>query len=309
MSVKVNTRNSEFDNSNLRILIVGTISNAEKLLLKDLKKLSKSFRFTNHLNYMLVESDSTDGTVESLQHIKNTRTNFDYLSLGNLRNNIPDRIERIRFCRNRYVQYIRDKFPEQKWDLVVVADLDGMNQAITMKRVLSSINSPIKWDIVTANQKFGYYDLLALRADGWVEYDIFETLKRVKQSSKIPQYGGHRYIKFLKTFNYYDKFRNSVIYSKMKIIRKKSPWVPVSSSFGGLGIYRPEVLLQFDYTKKIKSDFIHSEHVDLHLKCYEYGFRQYINPYMLNSGFNQYNLNKLKAVRFLREIKKEFFPS
>ena len=295
------------DLSSLKILVVGTISNAEKMIIKDFNKVSKSLNFTDKVNYLIVESDSQDSTLNSLQKLKNTHDNFEYLTLGKLKDSVPNRIERIRYCRNIYVQYIRNNFAEFKWDYVIVVDLDGMNQAISKKKIISSISNKIMWDVVTSNQKFGYYDLLALRADGWVDEDIFESLKFHKLNLEVPKYKGSKYVKFIKYFNYYDKFRKKVIYSKMRRIRKSLPWIPVKSSFGGMAIYKPNVFLHFDYGKLFELTPIQSEHVDLHLKCNEIGLKQFINPYMINSNYNNYNLNRIKLIRFLREVKKEFF--
>jgi hypothetical protein len=295
------------DLSELNILVVGTISNAEKMMIKDFKKLSKSLNFTNKISYLLIESDSQDDTVNSLQELKNINDNFEYISLGNLKHNIPNRINRIRYCRNKYVDYIRENFANSKWDIVIVVDLDGMNRAISKKKILSSLKKEMDWDIVTSNQKFGYYDLLALRAAGWVENDIFGTLKLRRLNLSVPKYSGGKYLKFIKYFNYYDNFRKELIYSNMIRIGKKSPWIPVKSSFGGLAIYNPNVFKYFNYGEEFDLIPIQSEHVDLHLKCNENGFIHYINPYMINSNLNQYNLNRIKLIRFLREVKKEFF--
>jgi hypothetical protein len=295
------------DPSELNILVVGTISNAEKMIIKDFNKISKSLNFTDKIMYLIIESDSQDSTVNSLQKLRSSNENFEYLTLGRLRDSVPNRIDRIRYCRNVYVEYIRNNFANFNWDIVIVVDMDGMNQAISKKKIISSITNKIEWDVVTSNQKFGYYDLLALRADGWVDGDIFESLKFRKLNLKVPKYKGCKYIKFIKYFNYYDKFRKEVIYSKMRRIKKSLPWIPVKSSFGGMAIYKPKVFMHFDYGKPFELTSIQSEHVDLHLQCNEIGLKQFINPYMINSNYNHYNLNRIKLIRFLREVKKEFF--
>jgi hypothetical protein len=152
-----------------------------------------------------------------------------------------------------------------------------------------------------ANQKFGYYDIYALRAPGWVESDCFNDLRKAKEFSVPPRLSKWSFLNFLIQFKYYDNFRKTYIYDQMKRIKVKNDLIKVDSAFGGFAIYKPEVFLQSLYGN---SRSFESEHVDFHKTVEKSEKAFYINPKLINSGFNVYNSNKLLIVRFLRELKK-----
>ncbi len=213
---------------------------------------------------------------------------------------IPDRIERIRISRDTYVQYIRSNFESFRWQYIIAADLDGMNAKITSLGVESSLSLLSKFDGVFANQKNGYYDLYALRSKGWVEDDpvieLYSRLGRLK-SQKNTRYFAKSVLK-VKEF----KERTNLIYDKMKIIDKNQQPINVLSAFGGLGIYKSEVFLNCDYSR-INEHVRQSEHVDLHMKAVNYGYRFAINPALINSNWNTHNVNRLFFVRVIRSFR------
>jgi hypothetical protein len=105
--------------------------------------------------------------------LKKESKNLDFISLETLRSTIPDRIERIRYCRNHYIEFIRNHQENKQWDFTVVADLDGMNSKINSVGIASCFKDSPTWDVVTANQAGGYYDLYALRHIFWMPNDCF----------------------------------------------------------------------------------------------------------------------------------------
>jgi glycosyltransferase involved in cell wall biosynthesis len=284
-----------------RILLVGTVSNVGKTIEKELRVVCKALSVFDFVKIYLVESDSTDNTVEILEKIKLAKTNFDFTSLGTLKEKIPHRIERIAHCRNYYVEYFRTKHQTSNFDYVAVADLDGMNFRINKRGIKSCFDSNIQWSGMMANQKFGYYDIYALRAPGWVESDCFNDLRKAKEFSVPPRLSKWLFLNFLIQFKYYDSFRKTYIYDQMKRIKVKNDLIKVDSAFGGFAIYKPEVFLQSLYGN---SRSFESEHVDFHKTVEKSEKAFYINPKLINSGFNVYNSNKLLIVRFLRELKK-----
>ena len=181
------------------IIIVGTVSNVGKYLKKDLIKIYHSLRRFNHISIFLVESDSTDSTIKVLDELSSSYSNFNYTSLGTLKQLIPDRIDRIRYCRNVYVDYIR-AIPQAKRPFyTIVADLDGINSKINYKSVDSCFYNQ-DWDVVLSNQTGGYYDVYALRCKSWQESDCFSELEKIKASIPAPnfsKYNLYKKIKFL----------------------------------------------------------------------------------------------------------------
>lgn len=252
------------------------------------------------MSTLVVESDSNASGLSILNDYRRKETNFDFISLGNLSGNIPDRIERIRISRDTYVQYIRSNFESFRWQYVIVADLDGMNAKITALGVESSLSLLSKFDGVFATQKNGYYDLYALRSKGWVEEDpVIELYNRL---SRLKSQINTRY--FAKTVLKVKEFkeRTNLIYNRMKIIDKNQQPINVLSAFGGLGIYKSEVFLNCDYSR-INEHVRQSEHVDLHMKGDNYGYKFAINPAMINSNWNTHNVNRLFFVRVIRSFR------
>jgi hypothetical protein len=264
-----------------------------------LDKIAEAFSSLGTVEYFLVESDSNDSTPKILTTLKAENLGFDFKSLGELRTRFPDRIERIRHCRNVYVEYIKDEYPERKWDYVVVADLDGMNSRVTTAGVKSSISKMKHWDALFANQKHGYYDLFALRSSDWVECDLLKILRADEGAGKKNCQKSNPLV-YLRN----QKIRQEVLYSKMRRIPRNSEVIRVDSAFGGLGIYKTEIFLKFDYSLNEGQVPDGSEHVTFHKKCTEGGFSLGINPEMINTTYNEYNINKHYLIRFLKDFKR-----
>jgi glycosyltransferase involved in cell wall biosynthesis len=280
-----------------KILIVGTISNASRKFTKDMRKIDRVFTKLASVHYYFVESDSSDNTLDTLAKFESEYNQFSYISMGSLRQEIPNRIERIRYCRNVYVEYIRNNHFESRWDYIVVADLDGMNSRISTKGIHNSLGKMKSWDGLFANQLFGYYDIYALRCKNWVEENLIETVRKLNLPQLDNQYDLIQYFRG-------QRIRQKILYSKMKVITRGEAVINVQSAFGGLGIYKPSVFTRFDYSREGETLFDECEHITLHNKCIADGCSLGINPRMINSWLNEYNLNKVIFVRVLRDVKR-----
>jgi hypothetical protein len=278
-----------------RILIVGTVRNVESIIFNEIKRCLKSFQDFRSIHFFLVESDSTDKTVEKLEELKLRVLNFNFASLGHLEKVIPDRINRLRYCRNEYVKYLRNLSSIEMPTYVAVLDLDGMNTALSRQSVISCFTRD-GWDVVTSNQTFGYYDILALRHPSWNNYDWTEELSlRLKHFSHLSSAGAISRIRYYLKKN---RLKHELVYSKMKRIPKRNSWIKVNSGFGGAAIYKSDVFIKFDYLKD--SDAVEIDHVTLHRKIVNSGGVILINPMFINSHINTYNINKIFLVRVLR---------
>lgn len=278
------------------ILIVGTVSNVGKHLESEISVLKKAFSSFEIIHFYLVESDSTDNTLRVLRELSKNDKNFQFISLGNLRSKFPERISRIRHCRNVYVKYIRN-MGFDTFDYVVVADLDGMNLKLTPESVASCFEH-LDWDGVFANQKYGYYDILALRHKIWNPNDCMKELEfhqSMISNKRVTKYNLIRKIRIILEF---DRARRIAIYSKMKLINRNLPWIRVDSAFGGLGIYKADFFRNFDYGPDQVSNS--SEHVYIHNLATEKGRNFYINPNLINNNFNTYNINRFFIIRQAR---------
>jgi hypothetical protein len=282
------------------IIIVGTVSNVGKYLKKDLIKIYHSLGRFNHISFFLVESDSTDNTIKTLKELSNVYDNFKYTSLGALKQRIPNRIDRIRYCRNIYVDYIRAITPTNRPSYTIVADLDGINSSINRKSIDSCFHNQ-NWDVVLSNQTGGYYDIYALRCKNWQINDCFSELEKIKTNIPTPNYSNLNFYKRIKFLLYFDKARYLAIYSKMRKIRVTEPWIEVQSGFGGLAIYKTIIFTNYNYSSN-SDKFNESEHVTIHKKITNSGGKIFINPAFINSKWNTYNINRYFLIRQIRRI-------
>jgi hypothetical protein len=282
-------------------ILVGTISNAEKQFERDFERVYASLHFFEEIDVFIVESDSSDSTVGVLNRISKKTPNFNFVSLGNLKVAIPNRIERIRKCRNVYVEYVRNNIDFKEWDYVVVADLDGMNSMLKDNSILKIFPSQTSWDACFANQKHGYYDIYALREKSWMPNNCFEELELIRSGISKDSLPKHQLLKRVKRLIEYDNARKITIYDQMRVIPKKTDWISVDSAFGGLGIYKSKWFLKYDYSKILNGETQYSEHIDFHLKCREEDANFFIVPTMINSNWNEYNINRFFIVRQLRQ--------
>ena len=68
------------------------------------------------------------------------------------------------------------------------------------------------------------------------------------------------------------------LYSKMRKIPTNSKWIRVDSSFGGLAIYKKEILKGTKYQGLDKYGQEICEHISLNLDLNKKGYKIYINP-------------------------------
>jgi hypothetical protein len=282
---------------NKSILVVGTVRNVGKTITAEITKCLNALSEFKTINFYLVESDSDDNTLKKLEELKGSLTNFSFVSLGFLDEKISNRLDRIRFCRNSYVKYIRTLNKEKTPDYVFVVDLDGMNSALNSQSVLSCFVRN-DWDVVVSNQTFGYYDILALRHPTWQKNDWTEEyeLEKKKVKGANSKFWLQRVWYDLKI----DKVKHRVLYSKMIRINKKNPWIEIQSGFGGAAIYKTEVFKKYDYSKEFETN--ETDHVSIHRKVLRDGGKILINPKFINSHFNTYNLNRYFIIRKTRNF-------
>ena len=84
------------------VLFVGLARDCELTIEHTVLALLEAFSEAKTLRYYVVESDSTDGTVERLESMSQSIPGFQFESHGCLSERFPKRTERLAFCRNRY---------------------------------------------------------------------------------------------------------------------------------------------------------------------------------------------------------------
>lgn len=174
-----------------RILIVGTVRNCEDSLKEDVARLREAFGGADALHWLLIESDSDDRSVAVLEQLKAELPGFDFISHGALRERMAGRTERLSFCRNSYVQALRERPHYAGITHVAIADFGGINTHITRAGVESCWKSGIDWDMVAANQAAPLLRCLGAQAPALVPERLLEALRvsqelRAEQTAMLP---------------------------------------------------------------------------------------------------------------------------
>lgn len=262
------------------VLVTGLARDVAKHIPKEIMRLEIEMKkIFNSVNFFIVESDSSDETIKSLENIKKDKDNFDYISLGNLEKIIPNRIQRLSYCRNIYVKKIRDDPTSHKFNHIAVVDFDIKNNYLNLSILKEFVNNN-SWSGLFSNQKGFYYDIYALRCSNWSENDCFEEYRLLCQKYNS------------------EKAKKIAIWSKMRKISESSAPIMVDSAFGGFAVYKKNIFLEFDYADNLKK-FINSEHVVLNKKITQNGGKLFILPSMTNFSWNPHNLSKIRLFRVL----------
>lgn len=246
------------------IVVVGAVRNGERTVFKEYHRIKKALGNFEQVHFFVVESDSTDRTVEKLEQLKKEGTHFNYTSLGNLAQQFPKRTARLAHCRNTYLTELKNpKYSTAQY--VLVADLDGTNNLLSKEGVQSCWDFE-GWDVCTANQKGLYYDVWALRHpflspnDCWAHYDFVVENFQTKSLEALTK---------------------TVRSRQFRIPRHAKP-IEVASAFGGLALYKKETLKNARYTGLDAQGREVCEHVPFHQQIQQQGYKIFINPKLIN---------------------------
>ncbi len=282
-----NTNSSEkpYDST---IMVVGVTRNSSLTIVKDILRLKKVLAKFKMVYWHIVESDSSDDTIGELTELTKTVPQFSYVSLGSLSSKLPLRTERISHCRNQYIKEVKNNPKYSGVEYVIVADLDNLNTLLSEESIISCW-SRTDWDVCTANPKGPYYDVFALRHSIWSNSDTAKC---------------YEFYKEIGLSNYSAK--NRAVFSKMITIKEDSDWILVDSAFGGLAVYKIEAFKNLSYEGLDSEDKEICEHVPASLKLSKMGFKIYINPKLINCGYNEHTF-KMKYL-LLYKIRLDYLP-
>ncbi len=263
-------------------LIVGLARNSGHKISKEVKKINDAFSGAASVDWLVIESDSDDKTLDELNALSHV-ISLRYITLGSLEKKHPKRTERIALCRNRYLDEIKSNRSYEKIDYVVIADLDGANCELTLESIQSCWSIEVDWDACFANQSKAYYDVWALRHEIWSPNDCWENRKFLFD-------------------NGVSSFQASyvAVWSRMVRIDKAAQPIQVESAFGGLGIYKKSIIMNARYNGLNSKDEETCEHVSFHRHLHEAGYQLYIVPSLINCSWSEHSvilkpIKKLKA--------------
>jgi glycosyltransferase involved in cell wall biosynthesis len=271
-----------------KVLITGLIRNGEKTLARDIAQLVTATSGFREVTVLVIESDSSDGTLSVLTQMASKDPRIGFRSLGRLADKLPVRSARMAHCRNAYLQAVRDAPRYADVDYVIVADLDGMNDRLDGTGIQSCFETTEDWGVQCANQDGAYYDIWALRHPDWCPVDCLRQLSRLE-----PLFG-------------HETARDIAVYSRQIRIPRNNALIPVESAFGGLAIYTRDALLSGGYEAFDEQGEEICEHVPHHRRIGDAGYRIFINPRLINTGMTVHTRHTRTSKIIRNAIKAHF---
>jgi hypothetical protein len=269
-----------------KVLVVGLVRNAGGRISADIERLQQAVASFRSVQWLVVESDSTDRTICDLEHLRATVPGFRFVSLGELQPRLPLRTQRIAHCRNAYLDELETHPDYAGVDLVVMADLDGINGLVDEAAVLSCWGRD-DWDVCAANQAGPYYDIWALRHPLWSPNDCKASYHFLVDHGVDSELA-----------------LQAAVLTRMITIDADSPWIAVDSAFGGLAIYKREILQGLRYNGLSADGKELCEHVPMHAQILARGGRILINPRLLCSGANEHTQTLRLSKKFERLLRR-----
>jgi hypothetical protein len=267
-----------------RAVVVGTVRDCAGRIGTEVARMGKALSGFRRIQWLLVESDSEDGTPSSLEALARSREDFHFIRLGQLRDRLPARTARIAFCRNAYLEALRSDERYSGVDFVVVADFDGVNSLLTDSAIASCWRRD-DWDACAANQRGRYYDIWALRHPEWSPNDCWMQYRFLTETGLSPA-----------------KAWSACVHSRMVRISADAPWIEVDSAFGGLAVYRRDPLVRCEYVGITSEGQELCEHVGLHAALRAHGGRIFINPALINGDSLDHTDGRLIQQRMTRML-------
>jgi hypothetical protein len=250
-----------FSESNL--LIAGTARDIAHCIDQEIRHLLSCTKQFQSTQVLIIESDSSDKTVEHLHNLKTEIKDFDFISLGQLGLTISSRTQRLSVCRNEIIKAVREDPKYQDIDYVLLADLDGVNTLLTPEKIAQCWSVKEDWSVICANQLNYYYDIWALRHPFWNPHNYLEQYQQLE-----PWMGPHQ-------------AHQIAIATKQIQLPTNQGLIPVDSAFGGLAIYTKQAYISgmYDYSHTEIED---TEHVPFHQSLKKNGFKIFINSALIN---------------------------
>ena len=215
--------------------------------LVDLKNYTKDL----NLQIIIVDSDSNDGSKEFLEEVSKKYKYISVIHEDGLEDKYQSRIERIAHCRNQCLEAIKRNNYYQNF-LYIPMDFDINQFEITSHdefyKLAKEFKEGANTDAMFPVSYPFYYDIFALRAEGWININSQLIVNKLKKYLRLGSF----------FWNYIFIFRKQ--WSPEKIAKKE---LKIKSAFGGCGIYRignnKLENIKYSYSRN-ETDFV-SEHI------------------------------------------------
>jgi hypothetical protein len=257
-----------------KIVIASIARDIANTFEKDYKRIISSFSDFEIINWIVIESNSSDKSKEVLKKFSKSSNIIIYKSLLKSSNESLLRTQELALARNTYLSILSDIRQKIDIEYLVVCDLNNLNNKLNSKAIKSCWLKK-DWAAVTANQNGPYYDIWALRHEYWNNVDCwerFEELKKIYSQTSLALWDS--------------------VYSRMIKISKADTWIKVDSAFGGIAIYNTQYLNQNYYLGITPSGKQVCEHVSFNAGITKNGGWIYINPNFINFNLTDHSRRK-----------------
>lgn len=256
------------------VIVCGCTKNSASYIYDHMTRLYSMHDMFQKFHMVVYENDSSDNTRELLDTFKKNNPLFEYISETNVISTIIHKVnirpQIIGHGRNRILDYIENH--KETFDYVIMVDLDSIIANFQKKQITHIFDhDPSIWDGLFANCIGKYYDIWALRINENIWSDKYHS-----QLWKAPiNYDCWEMV-------YHTKDRQKYVYDNQVVIPNTSALIPVSSAFGGFGIYKYNIIKGCRYNC-IRDNKITCEHVDFHHQIFQkhYDAKFFICPKLL----------------------------
>jgi len=250
----------------MNLIIAGSARDIEKYWKNTKNSLDIIFKSVNNYICIIVESNSSDNTLKCLNDWANNDSKKIIISLGKQLSLI--RTQRIANSRNTYMKHINNNKLYNTYDYLLVVDLDDILKIEeNFKEQLNTCFKIKDWDAIASNRNGLYYDIWALRSNSKIlncdfdciniDYNISQ--RKCKYTNKIII---TKTPKEKKIINYLDD--RSIL---IKNISKNNGFIPCTSAFGGMVLYKLDA---------VKNNLYNGDITCEHLS-FNNGLKMYIN--------------------------------
>ena len=219
--------------SNFKTAVIGITRNNGDCLNRGIKNMINISNLFKESIVYIYENDSTDNTVNILADWKNNYNKKFYYSSEQNVSSLGFHTQNIALARQKALNWVRSNYKD--FDLLIIIDPD-LFYDININGIIDSLNNIDKWDACFAN---GIYNMKGMTWDAF-------AMRLADQNS--PWQGNK---------NYFSNLHKKAGWGTGRIIKE---WTEVYSAFGGLGIYKADILKNINYDV----NNIDCEHVPFH---------------------------------------------
>jgi hypothetical protein len=278
---------NEYSKNEVKIMICGIARNCDENIERNIQRLHRTGEMFKDYKAFIYENNSTDDTKAILNEYKNDKLEVvsedlpETYPMNDIKNHYH-RCVKIAEARNKYMDLFVQKYYEE-YPITLIIDLDIIG-GWSYEGLQNCVNSLLEKDLHKKTAGITSYGVIT-GFNNW-KTTLIET---VEQANLLmyDTFAFRPYFWFKK-----EDEENSIDYLDIETqvsfatIRRPSANYKVMSNFGGLGIYRSEILNKFRYKvgeEEEQLELCDSEHVSFHRKMCQNGYHLMMNNRLLTS--------------------------